>query len=64
MTTAQIIKACQSGECTPEHLILESGFSIEALAKYFNLDANKPTHELRYMIVDCINEVINTSHNP
>ena len=63
MNAEQIINACISGKWTPEHIVLKSGFGVAPLAKHFNLDTSKPTHELKQMIVDCTNESINTSQN-
>ena len=64
MTTAQIIEACQSGKWDVEKVILRSEVGILPLAKHFGLDLTQSTSELKYLIVDYINEVINTSHNP
>ena len=58
MKPEQIINACKSGKWTPEQIVLKSGFGIVTLAKHFNLDTNRPTHEIKHEIVDCINEAI------
>ena len=63
MTTEEIIKGCEYGTFTPEHVILRLNLGIAPLIKHFGLDHRLPTTELRYQICDCINALIKTAHN-
>lgn len=63
MTSEQIIKGCESGKWTPEHVILRLNMGIVPLIKHFDLDHRLPTTELRYQICDCINALIEDAHN-
>lgn len=62
MKPEQIISACKSGKWNVENLIMRGDIPVLPLAQYFQIDTKQSTGAIKYAIVDCLKEIVKSSH--
>ena len=64
LTAEQIINAVKSGKWTPEEIIMRHNFGVIKLCQHFDIDPNLSTNQIKNLIVDKLNAIVESPHKP
>ena len=64
MNPEQIINLCKSERLNVENIMMRGDMPVLPLAKHFNISTSQPTGAIKYQVVDCLKEIVESPHKP